>query len=182
MVINTAGVASLACTLGGNYEFKQCTFNNNWSSSNQVAVLLSNYYENETAVYVHDLTQANFNNCIIYGSNQVEMLLDYEDQGGAAFNYKFNHCLIKFNNINNQFTNNPFYLFSSDVARYVNCTIATNSTTNKPKYEDLNNNKLWLTEDLNLPADAIFTALVPLDILNVSRTTSTDLGAYQFVP
>ena len=40
----------------------------------------------------------------------------------------------------------------------------------------------WLTEDLNLPADAASTALAPLDILNHDRTTSTDLGAYQFVP
>jgi hypothetical protein len=182
IVINYCGQASFAGTFGGSYNFTHCTFNNNWSSSNQVAVLLSNYYENETAVYVHDLTQANFNNCIIYGSNQVEMLLDYEDQGGAAFNYKFNHCLLRFNNINNQFTNNPLYQFSTDTTHYVNCTIATNSSMNKPKYEDLNNNKLWLTEDLNLPSDPIYTALVPLDILGINRTSSTDLGAYQFVP
>ena len=110
------------------------------------------------------------------------MFLDKETEGGAAFNYKFNHCLIRFNNLNNQFTNNPLYQFSTDAIHYNNCTIATNSTTNKPKYEDLNNNKLWLTEDLNLPSDPIFTNLVPLDILNVNRTISTDLGAYQFVP
>ena len=182
LVINYCGQASLAGTFGGSYNFTHCTFNNNWSSSSQVSVLLNNYFETDTTIYVHDLTQANFNNCIIYGSNQVEMFLDKETEGGAAFNYKFNHCLIRFNNVNNQFTNNPLYQFSTDAIHYNNCTIATNSSTNKPKYEDLNNNKLWLTEDLNLPADAIFTALVPFDILNISRIASTDLGAYQFVP
>ncbi len=182
IVINYCGQASFAGTFGGSYNFTHCTFNNNWSSSSQLAVLLNNYFETETTIYVHDLDQANFNNCIIYGSNQVEMLLDYEPEGATDFNYKFNHCLIRFNNINNQFTTNPLYQFSTDAVHYNNCTITTNSVTNKPKYEDLNNNKLWLTEDLNLPSDPIFTALVPLDILGINRTNSTDLGAYQFVP
>ena len=144
--------------------------------------ILSNYYETQTAVYAHALTQANFNNCIIYGSNQVEMILDKVEDDSVPFNRKFTNCLIRFNNINNQFTNNDLYFFNTDPTHYVNCTIATNSSMNKPKYEDLNNNKLWLTEDLNLPADAASTALVPFDILNHSRITSTDLGAYQFVP
>jgi hypothetical protein len=182
LVINYSGQANFAGTFGGSYNFTHCTFNNTWPSSNQVAVLLTNSFETEDTIYVSDLTQANFNNCIIYGSNQVEMILDKVTQGGAAFNYKFNHCLIKFNNINNQFTNNPLYQFSSDPVRYVNCSIATNSVINKPKFEDVNNNQLWLTEDLNLPFDATATGLFPFDILNRSRTTSTDLGAYQFVP
>lgn len=182
LVVNYCGQASLACTYGGTYNFTHCTFNNNFSSSSQVAVLLNNYFEDDVAIYVHDLTQANFNNCIIYGSNQIEMLLDNETEGGAAFNYKFNHCLIRFNNINNQFTNNPLYQFSTDTTHYVNCSIATNSSLFNPRFEDINNNQLWLSEDLNLPFDAASTALVPLDILNINRTTSTDLGAYQFVP
>lgn len=180
LVINYCGQADFAGTFGGSYNFTHCTFNNNWSSSSQVAVLLNNYYETTTTIYVHDLTQANFNNCIIYGSNQIAMLLDNETDGGAAFNYNFKNCLIKFNNINNQFTNNPLYNFSS--SEYSGSTITTNSSTNRPKFEDINKNKLWLTEHLNLPSDPISTGLVPLDILNVNRTISTDLGAYQFEP
>lgn len=182
LVINYCGQADFAGTFGGSYNFTHCTFNNNWSSSSQVAVLLSNYFETEDTIYVHDLTQANFNNCIIYGSNQIEMLLDKMTQGGAAFNYKFTNCLIRFNNINNQFTANPLYQFATDSAHYENCTIATNSVMNRPKFESVPNNKLWLTEDLNLPADATSAAAVPLDILGINRLASTDLGAYQFAP
>ena len=181
IVINYCGQASLACTYGGTYNFTHCTFNNNWNSSNQVAVLLNDYYENETTLFVNNpINVFNFNNCIMYGSNQVEFLIDRK--GNHTFSHKLKNCLLRFNNINNQFTNNLLYQFSTDVTHYVDCTIATNSSTNKPKYKDLNNNKLWLTEDLNLPADAASTALAPLDILNHDRTTSTDLGAYQFVP
>ena len=41
IVINNAGQASLACSYGGNYKFTHCTFNNNWNSSQQVAVLVT---------------------------------------------------------------------------------------------------------------------------------------------
>lgn len=184
MVINYCGQANFAGTFGGTYNFTHCTFNNNWSSQNQVAVLLSNYIETQTAIYVHDLTQANFNNCIIYGGNQVEMILDKVTEGGAAFNYKFDHCLIKFNNINNQFTNNPLYDFAnvSGANNYVDCTIAVNSSQFSPLFKNVNTNNLRLAQDLNLPFNASATALFPIDIANVGRTTSTDLGAYQFVP
>ena len=43
LVANLAGQSSLLCSLGGSYEFKHCTFNNNWASSEQTAVWLSNY-------------------------------------------------------------------------------------------------------------------------------------------
>lgn len=184
IVINNAGQASLACTHGGTYNFTHCTFNNNWPSSNQVAVLISNNLETEDAIFVQDLIEANFNNCIIYGSNQVEMILDNEQSTSSPtlFNYKFNHCLLKFNNIDNQFTNNPLYQFTTDATHYVNCSIASNSSTFNPQFEDQSKNQLWLSEDLNLPNDATFTLLFPNDILGINRTTSTDLGAYQFIP
>ncbi|WP_298141187.1 hypothetical protein [Flavobacterium sp.] len=184
LVINNAGQATLACTYGGTYNFTHCTFNNNWSSSNQVAVLVNNNLETDDTIYVKDLVAANFNNCIIYGGNQVEMILDnvQSDTVTTLFDYKFNHCLIRFNNINNQFTSNPLYQFTTDSIHYVNCSIATNSSTFNPKFEDESLNQLWLSEDLNLPNDSSFATLYPFDINNNDRTTSTDLGAYQFVP
>lgn len=184
LVINNAGQAALACTHGGTYNFTHSTFNNTWPSSQQVAVLISNNIETSDGIFVQDLVAANFKNCIIYGSNQIEMLLDNEqsDLAPTSFNYKFTNCLIKFNNISNQFTNNPLYQFSSDEIHYENCSIATNSILFNPKFEDESLNQLWLSEDLNLPHDATATALFPTDITGIDRTTSTDLGAYQYVP
>jgi hypothetical protein len=105
LVINNAGIASLACTLGGSYEFKQCTFNNNWSSSKQVAVLLNNYYKDENGVsQPFPLDQADFKNCIIYGSNTYELTIDPDTS--VAFNHSFSKCLIKFGT-----TSNALYSF-----------------------------------------------------------------------
>jgi len=75
VVINNAGVASLACLYGGEYNFTHSTFNNNWNSSSQVAVLVSNFITGAVPES-KDLTQATFNNCIIYGSYSNEMLLN----------------------------------------------------------------------------------------------------------
>jgi len=183
LVISNAGQASLACTYGGSYNFTHCTFNNNWASSNQVAVLINNNYETNEAIYVKDLMNANFNNCIIYGGNQIEMILDNKQSVDAvtAFNYKFTNCLVKFNNINNQYTTNVLYDFSNS-SKYENCSIATNSTIFNPKFVDVDKNQLGLSEDLNLPFNTSFASLYPFDLNNVDRTNSTDLGAYQFVP
>ena len=60
MAINYCGQASLAATLGGAYNFTHCTFNNNWNSSKQFAVVVGNYIETSEATYISDLTQANF--------------------------------------------------------------------------------------------------------------------------
>jgi hypothetical protein len=187
LVINYCGEASLAATLGGSYNFTHCTFNNNWNSSSQVAVLLSNYLETSTALYVSDLNAANFNNCIIYGSNQIEMFLDkisptlLPSSVNVLFNYKFNHCLIKFNNINNQFTNNPLYP-PTNTTDYTSCSIATNSSTFNPKFKNVAKNKLWLNEVWNtaIPYDVTFSNFP--DIVNNPRSGSVALGAYQFVP
>lgn len=181
LVINNAGQATLACTYGGMYNFTHCTFNNNWSSSNQRSVLLNNFIEVDDVPYVQDLNEANFTNCIIYGSNQIELIIEKkEDQADpVVFNYNFKNCLIKFNNVNNQFSNNPFYDFT-DSSIYENCSIALNANQFRPRFENIAENKLWLTELINLPADE--TTAGTLDIKGITRTIPIDLGAYQYVP
>ncbi len=175
LVINNCGNVSLACTCGGNYNFTHCTINNNWNNTTQKAVFISNYYEDsDGAIYLADLDVANFTNSIIYGSNQVELQFDKKTDVSTLFNFKFNNCLIRFNN--SQLNNTGFYQFN-DITHYENCKIATNSTLFNPEYSDANNNKLWPTVDL----DAIippFLPTTPLDILGKART---NIGAYQFI-
>ena len=172
LVINSAGQASLACTEGGSYLFKHCTFNNNWQSSKQVAVLLSNYQNINDVITLKALGQAEFDNCIIYGSNQIELILDKKD--GAAFNYKFNNCLLKFNNTNNQFTSNPLYLFDTDAAHYSN--IIRNQD---PKFQNANKNKLNINATSPAFANGNAAYLVVKDILGITRSLPPDLGAYK---
>ncbi len=170
IVINTAGVASLACTLGGKYEFKHCTFNNNWSSSKQVALLLNNYYRDENNAKVgFNLQQADFINCIIYGSNTYELSLDPESNDANPtfqFNYTFTKCLMKFGS-------SPAIIYQP---------IITNSEITKnqnPKFLNIAKNQL------NIGADSAARGLgdnanIATDIQGNIRTAPYDLGAYNW--
>ncbi len=171
LVINSAGLASLACTYVGDYKFTHCTFNNNWSSSSQVALLVNNYYAGATPE-VKDLKAATFNNCIIYGSYSNEMILNKKT--GASFVYQFNNCLIKFDNASNQFTNHPEYQFSTDPVHY-NAIIQNKD----PKFFKVAENKLNIDTTSAAFAKGNATYLVPLDVMGNTRTLPPDLGAYQ---
>jgi hypothetical protein len=169
IAINYAGQASLACTYGGNYKFTHCTFNNNWSSPEQVAVLISNYSTGATPE-VKDLTGATFNNCIIYGTYSNELLLD--EKTGAAFEYQFNNCLIKSNN-----TKDPDYQFDTDPVHYN--AIMLNKD---PKFFNPNINNFNIDDSSSAFAKGNSAYLIPLDILGITRTLPPDLGAYQSKP
>lgn len=174
LVINNAGLASLACTYGGDYKFTHCTFNNNWPSSSQVSVLVNNYYTGAIPE-VKNLTAATFNNSIIYGSYSTEMILNKKT--GATFEYQFNNCLIKFDNTSNKFTNHPEYQFHTDPSHY-NAIIQNKD----PKFFKIAQNKLNIDETSAAFAKGNATYLVPLDILGNTRTLPPDLGAYQNKP
>ena len=171
IVINNAGLASLACTYGGNYSFTHSTFNNNWNSSQQVAVLVSNYILGAVPE-AKDLTEATFNNCIIYGSYANELSLNKKT--GAAFEYQFNNCLIKFDNMSNQITANPDYQFNTDTAHY-NAILLNKD----PKFFSVAKNKFNIDATSAAFAKGNSAYLIPLDIKGTTRSLPPDLGAYQ---
>lgn len=170
IVVNSAGLATLSCSYGGDYKFTHSTFNNNWNSSSQLAVSIDNYSIGAIPE-VKDLTQATFNNCIIYGSYANELLVS--KKATAAFNYQFNNCLIKYEST----TTNPDYQFQTDAAHY-NAIVLNES----PKFYNLAQNKLNIEATSAAFAKGNSAFLIPIDILGNSRTLPPDLGAYQSKP
>lgn len=184
VVINNAGEASLACTLGGKYLFRHCTFGNYFNAFNQVPVLLTDYQETPDAVLVSDF-DAQFDNCILFGSGNYGFLLDNkgkEAEPPTLFRYKFNNCLIKFTDFGNQFANNAMYDFNNPEL-YSACTVAK-TTSISPQFQDVQNNKLNIgpesrAKDIGNPK---VSALVPADIMGATRGadgTPPDAGAYE---
>ena len=95
-IISKCGQYTVACNIGGSYNFTHCTFANYWNYSNRTtpSILLNNYYEGEDGnIYIRDLESANFTNCIIDGYLSTE--ISFQEQESGAFNYNFNHCLLK---------------------------------------------------------------------------------------
>ncbi|PID93342.1 MAG: hypothetical protein CSA95_08140 [Bacteroidetes bacterium] len=95
-VFGNCGSCTAALTLGGDYDFRHCTFATfyGYNARKDPALLLNNYGidENENPVPV-DLVNAYFGNCIIYGSLEKELGFDLIDL--AQSTYQFDHCLIK---------------------------------------------------------------------------------------
>lgn len=182
VVINNAGTASLACTLGGTYTFRHCTFANYNSTYNQVPVLVADNMENEDGSISVAPLNATFANCIAYGSGSFAIRHSREGEDlGVAYNVAFNNCFIRFTDYSNQFSNNPLYKFdNSGVVDYTGSSIARNTTTLKPDFTDPQRNDLTIGPDsaaIGL-GDPLIAAQVPLDILGVSRAASADAGAY----
>ncbi|MBJ6368913.1 right-handed parallel beta-helix repeat-containing protein [Snuella sedimenti] len=179
VVINNSGKSSFAGVFGGKYNFTHSTIANYWSNGFRQfpALLLNNYtIDDEGVTHVTDLAEANFNNCIIYGNDNPEILLDEIEDDAVTFNFKFTNCLIRFQDSNNNFTGPNYDL--NDSNRYENNVF--NAT---PDFKDPSTNQLIIGSESNAinKGTALFATQVPTDILNVNRTAAPDLGAYQHI-
>ncbi|MDT0295205.1 hypothetical protein ACFQ3R_05180 [Mesonia ostreae] len=175
LVINNSGQASLNLSYGGRYTFTNSTFVNYFSNGFRQfpAVLIENLLETQENILVSDLIEANFYNCIIYGNENLELLFSKSDE--AAFNYKFENCLIRFNDFNNLYAENPAYDFS-------NPALFENTVINEdPVFKDVRENLLQIGEEsaansLANPSTATFE-----DIIGTVRGNNPDSGAYESV-
>ena len=168
LLVSNAGQYALALNIGGEYDFKHCTFANyyNLASRQTPSVFINNYYEdiNEQIQY-RELSKANFGNCIIYGDNENEILFDALE--GTSLNYLFDHCLIKM-----------------DLSVYdpENDNLFQNTMVNEdPLFVDKN---IWdfrldsLSPALNY-GKAEIANLVPYDLDGNYRLNSPDLGCLE---
>lgn len=179
VAINNSGQSSFAGTLGGTYNFTHSTIANYWNNGFRQfpSVLLNNFVTDEdNNAILADLTEANFNNCIIYGNDNPEILLDEIEDAAVTFNFKFTNCLIRFEDSNNNFTGDNYNL--------ENTSIYENNIFNQdPDFKDTALNQLIIGDEsaaIN-KGNALFSSQVPTDVLNVNRTPSPDLGAYQHI-
>ncbi len=186
-VIGSAGQSSLYCNLGGHYTFRHCTFANYWTNSFRVfpTVLLDNFFDLGDGSFplTENLVEANFSNCIIDGSNNIELILDKNDS--ADFNYNFQNCLIKFDDFQNRFSNDTLYNFSNDTI-FDETDIAISSSTFD--FKNPAENEFIIGADsgaIGFGNPTTTATFAPIDILGTTRVLApnnkTDIGAYQHI-
>ena len=162
-VVRKCGQYALACNIGGTYNFTHCTFANYWDYSrrNTPSILINNYYEGaDGSINIRNLKEANFSNCIIYGSLSTEV--SFQEQELGEFNYSFDHCLIKLDPT-----------ISTDNAHYKD--VITNQS---PEFTDDIQGNFHLREES--PAiNAGESTYILYDIEGQIRD-NPDLGAYEF--
>ncbi len=164
-VVANCGQYGIVLSIGGNYEFLHCTIGNYWNYNlrKTPSVVLSNYYEDANdVIHLRPLENAYFGNCIIYGNNEEELLLD--KKANATFNFKFDHCLIR------------TILNTSNAANYVQCKI-----NQDPLFENTAVNNLELKSGSPAIGSGSPTigALVPVDLNGNTRATNPNMGAFE---
>lgn len=169
---------TLFISVGGSYDFRHCTFANYWTSTVRLdpSFVVSNNLtvtgaDGNPIHLTGDLHQGYFGNCIIYGSNQEEVILS--DDGQSLFSYHFDHCLLRTE------------LSASDTQFFTNCI-----KNEYPEFVRIDSNNFHL--DTLSPAidmgslEVISSSQIEIinDLDGKSRISDNgpDLGAYEFVP
>lgn len=89
-------LCDLTVLIGGSYDFRRCTFANYWNYTARKIenVVLSNCMNTASGVVGGHLVQADFTDCIIWGSYmRGEVLLSAID--GYSMNYRFTHSIVR---------------------------------------------------------------------------------------
>lgn len=164
VLIHSTGVHSLLVIKGADFTFNHCDFLGYGTGEGTTpAVGISNYYTNAQGTTVSDIPNANFNNCVIYGSSGEHLAIDTIQPGGAILNFHFrNSVILKSNFSNPMFTScsnaNPLFLNPGSN----NFRFTSNSSS-------LNNN-----------GNPTYTTA--MDLTEVPRNNPPDIGVYEQHP
>ncbi len=175
-VFADAGYYAVALLMGGEYEFYHTTISNYWNFSTRTepSLIITNNLVSDNIMYVKNLTNAYFGNCIIYGSLQTE--LGFSNDPSGTFVYKFENCILKAG----------AELNTSDVNNYLNVWKDKN-----PKFvsiEKYNWQLDTLSQAINMGSldiinNYIYSPSIIYDLNEQNRTSYglPDLGAYERV-
>jgi len=178
-VVNNAGQAAVNLGLGGRYNFRHSTIANYWRNSfrNFPALLIENQLETQDNLFVENLVEATFSNCIIYGNERVEVLFNRNEN--ALFNFKFENSLIRIDPFNTSILDAPEFDFN-DSTLYENIVLNQSPEFLNP---DLNQLQISNNSGANGIGNQQTAQIVPFDILGVDRTQTQnpDAGAYESI-
>jgi len=167
LLISNCKQYNLALTMGGEYEFRHCTFANFWNYDvrKTPTIYINNYFKDgNDIIYNFDLDKANFYNCIVYGNTEEELILD-DVKNGTTFNYLFDHALLKTKNN------------TSDVNFWLDIVL-----NKDPKFVNVSSANYHITDESAANDKGKSGVLPAKDLDEVLRDISTpDLGVYEFV-
>ncbi|MFZ4399915.1 MAG: right-handed parallel beta-helix repeat-containing protein [Bacteroidales bacterium] len=164
-IVTNCGQYGIVLSIGGNYEFLQCTIGNYWNYGlrKSPSLVLNNYYKDANEVIqLRPLENAYFGNCIIYGNIDEELLLDKNTN--TTFNFKFDYCLIK------------TQLNTSNASIFDHCKINMNPLFSNTTINDL---KLLAASPAKGNGNPAIGVLVPIDLAGTSRSSTPSIGAYE---
>ncbi len=170
-VIHNAGQSAMIARLGGSYKLNNCTISNYWRNGirQDPALVVSNTIPNTELTA--PLESFDFNNGIIYGNRDIELLLAPVEQ--TSFNYRFSNSLLRFNDRFNDFEESSFYDFA-DTSIFNNIIL-----NEEPLFENTRLNILRIDNNSGANAIASPSTATQFDIEGIFRSSSPDAGAYE---
>lgn len=160
---------NVALLQGGNYLFNDCTIGTMGGirffgrSLNAVSVVTQNYYQlTETTFNTADLN-VQFNNCIIYGTNEEEFIANKRD--GFAANVSLNYCLLKHTDPISDFVTLSNMMYNID-----------------PAFVDISKSDFNLSTSSPVINKGTAAGTIPTDYNGVTRPATPSIGAMEPQP
>ncbi len=95
-VFGDAGIMSAFLFAGGEAKFKHCNFVNYWRGfRGGPAVGIKNWYEFSGQAIIRPQTNTTFDNCVLYGNVENEIIIDSIAQSIVPFDVTFSNCLMR---------------------------------------------------------------------------------------
>ena len=167
-VISNCGVTNF-WAFGGDYRFVHGTIADYWNANehdNHLAVELHNYAtdsENDQTVSVPFYLE--MDNCIVYGSQKDEFKTYFSPEADSTF--LLDHCLVKSEKFNGNMSGFSHCLFNQE-----------------PYFADIRYDFHIdsIASSVIGTGNPLFGNEIPYDLDGVSRMSTPDMGAYQYIP
>lgn len=171
------GANALQFTHGGSYQLDFCTVANFGVDASAVAMNNFQCYNDDCSVNSVFPLEANFTNCIFFGSRRDEIIIQdaSERDEPALFQLNMDHCLVKVDE-----------LLTRDEGRYSDffstyCLDCINGEQGDPLFLDRTENNYQL-DTLSLAQNrGIIIPEFPFDLLGTPRDSEPDLGCFERV-
>ena len=178
---SSSGGNNVQLEFGGDYDFQHCTmasYSSVYRISHSSPVLrMSNHLCTSDALgcpdYLINPIDANFQNCIIYGSRPTEISISEKEEGGGFLNLTLDHCMIKVD------STEDFNVPILNLAQ--NCIV--NSEPEFVNIHQLNYDLDTLSPATNNGINSLMSiingTIISKDILGRDRVNS-DIGCYEY--
>ncbi|MES2554541.1 MAG: right-handed parallel beta-helix repeat-containing protein [Bacteroidota bacterium] len=161
VLIHSNAVHAMIVLQGADMKFTHCNLlGYGGGDGSYPAVGMRNYYTTGGVTTLTDIS-AEFNNCVIYGGGDEELVMDTIDQGGVNISFLYRNCDIRL-----PLSNNPMYnscLFNQD-----------------PVFKDSGGDDFtfWSTSALRDAGNPLFS--LALDLVENTRDGNPDIGVYEY--
>ncbi|AZA80978.1 hypothetical protein C1637_10745 [Chryseobacterium lactis] len=174
LVMNNCGLSCIGIFRGGNHNYTHATIANyskSMGSFDREGIFATNEWKNDAGqVEQGALQQLNIRNSIVYSDR--DNSVHVEPTSGQQFEFLLQNCLVKYSGKSESgytFDNSPNVIQSikNEDPQFVNYFMAKM------------NLRVKSTSPARGKGNVGIAGTVPVDIVNVSRTTNPTLGAYQ---